>query len=216
MTVEMADFLVNTFFLIICLLIYCIYKIIEYKKSATLRELIAWCVTINDNIYRCNLRLRDYILKAQNHLQIPEEYRIKGEEWDYVNIIIEKYQRDLTEAYFSGRALIIKSKYVISGETYFIFSLSNYLEDHQCDSKFLTFDMHKEKLSYKSYGSWGAPLYDAEYSLTDFAYVYHKLFYISLLYCQNSKVINPKGTEYWPCPNVKEILDRKTIKMGRY
>ena len=109
----------------------------------------------------------------------------------------------------------MKSKYVISGEEYFMFSISNYLEEHQCDYQFSSHDMHKETISFKSYGSWGGPLYDAEYALTDFAIVYHKLYYISLLYCQSNDVINPKKKEYSVCAAVKEILDKKTIQMSR-
>lgn len=212
----MGEFIFNVFFILIVVLIYCFYKLIEFKKSADLRKLIAWCVTSNDDIYRCNLRLRDYVHNAQNDLKIPPEYRIKGEEWDFVNQILQKYQTDLKEDYFCGRALILKSKYVIHGEDYFMFSLSNFLGDHQCDYEFLSYDMHKETLSFNHYGTWGAPLYDAEYLLSDFAFVYHKLFYISLLYCQNSKAINPKGAEYWSCTSVKDIIEKRTIKMGRH
>lgn len=205
---------VRYLFLLIIALICCVCKLIEFYKLNCFRELVAWCVTKNNNVYRCNLRLRDYIHNAQNDLQIPKEYKIQGEEWDFVDQILKKYQEDLKEDYFCGRALMLKkSKYVIHGLDYFMFSVANYLDDHQCDYKFLSYDMHKETISYNHYGNWGGPLYDAEYLLTDFALIYHKLYYITLVYCQNCRAINSKGTEYQECSNVKEILDRKTLQV---
>lgn len=206
----------NLFTLSILALIYCIYQIVQYRKNTNFRELVAWCVTKDNSLYRCNLRLRDYIHNAQNRLRIPDEYRIQSDEWNIVNEILCQYQSDLKEDYFCGKAYIIKSKYVIPGETYFMFSLSNYLDDHQCDREFLSYDMHKETLSYKSCGSWGSPLYDAKYRISDFSNIYHKLFYISLLYCQEDEIINPKHVEYWKCSNVKNILDSKEIQIGRH
>lgn len=60
-------------------------------------------------------------------------------------------------------------KYLMPDKTYFMYLLQGYCEEHQCDYKLLGYDMHKETISHKSYGSWGGPLYDATYSLTDFA-----------------------------------------------
>lgn len=186
----------------------------KYSQEQQLRDLIAWSVSA-DNHSRCNLSLSEYIGNAQIKLSLPQECRISGSvEMDYMKEILTEYQKDLSQSYFKGRLRLIKSKYVVRGETYFMFALYAFLSDHQCDYQFLGHDMHQETVSYKRYGDWGGPLFDATYSLTDFAVVYHKMHYITYMYCRGNDILRDFVPE-WNEKNLKEILDTKQIQISR-
>ena len=167
--------------------------------------------------YSHSLPLYSYIANAQIKLNIPSEYKIGGtNEWDIVKNILTEFQKELIQDYFNSNLKIVKSKYVIPGEHYFMFALTSFLEDHQCDYDFQGNNMRKEQLSYKRYGDWGGPCYDATYSLTDFALVYHKLYYITYLFCKRSEIFNPKGVAFQNSESIKSILDTKQIQISRY
>ena len=133
-----------------------------------------------------------------------------------VKDILSEFQKELIQDYFSNKLKIVKSKYDIPGEHYFMFALTSFLEDHQCDYDFQGNPMHKDTLSYKRYGDWGGPCYDATYSLTDFALVYHKLYYVAYLFCKSSEIFNPKGVAFRNSESIRSILDAKQIQMSRY
>lgn len=207
--------------IIICILIlivvYAFYKLYKYSQERILKDLVAWCVTTNSDEYRCNLRLRDYIHNAQNKAQLPPEYRISNDnEWLLTTEILDAFQKDLTQNFFCGRLYTIKSKYVIPGEHYFMFSLCDFLQQHQCEYEFLGHPMHIDRISYKEYGRWGGVHFDATYSLSEFAIVFHKLYYITYLFCKTSKIINPKANRYQDDKVIKEILDAQQIELSRY
>ena len=195
---------------------YIIKKSIENSREKKLKAIVAWCATDNSNTFRYNLHLWEYILNAQIKLNLLPEYRISTDkEWNLAKDIIKGFQRDITQKYFSNQLSIPTSKYVIAGETYFMYLLQGYCEEHQCDYGFLGYDMHKETISYKSYGSWGGLLYDATYSLTDFAMVLHKLYYISYMHCKKSSPLNPNG-EYWSGEHsIEEIIDSRRLSVSR-
>lgn len=203
--------------ILLCILVYVIIKKgMESAKEKKLKEVVAWCATDNSNTFRCNLHLWEYISKAQIKLNLLQEYRIStDEEWNLAKEIIKGFQKDITQKFFSNQLSIPASKYVISEETYFMYLLQRYLEQHQCDYDFLGYDMHKETISHKSYGSWGGPLYDATYALTDFAVVLQKLYYISYMHCKKSSTINPKG-EYWSNErSIEDIIDSRRLSVSR-
>lgn len=200
----------------IFIIIYAFVKLKEHSKERELYYLVAWCVTIDSCEHRCNLRLTDYIHKAQIQEDIPQKYRITGDEWDVVNEIVGQFQKVLVQNYFNGRLSAPKSKYVIPGEHYFMFKLALFLEKHQCDYEFLDHNMHKDTLDYRRYGDWGGPLYDATYSLTEFAITYHKLYYIACEFCRSSKIFNLNGDSFQSNDSIKEILDSKQISVSRY
>lgn len=202
---------------LVCILVYVIIKKgTDNAREKKLKEVVAWCATDNSNIFRCNLHLWEYISKAQIKLNLLPEYRIStDEEWIFSKDIIKGFQKDVTQKYFSNQLSIPTSKYVISEETYFMYLLQTYLKQHQCDYDFLGYDMHKETISHKSYGSWGGPLYDATYALTDFAVVLHKLYYISYMHCKNSSPLNPNG-EYWSNEHsIEDIIDSRQLSVSR-
>lgn len=183
----------------------------ELQKVKSLRKLVAWCVTGGDGI-----ALWEEISNAQNKLKIKKKYCLFGdEEWEYVREILDEYKKDLMLSYFRGHLIVIKSKYVLSGENYFMASLYTFLSDHQCDYKFLEHDMHKEIISYKSYGESFSAGFDATYALTEFAMVFHKMHYITYMYCKGNEILKAFVPE-WNEKNLKEILDTKQIQLSRF
>ena len=212
----MEELLAPIIFILVFVFIFLFLKLREFYRDRSLRYLVGWSVS-TDNHIRCNISLSAYILNAQIKLSLPQEHRISGSvETDYMKEILAEYQRDLSQSYFKGHLKVIKSKYAVSGEHYFMYTLQRFLEGHQCDYEFLGHDMRKKRLEYKRYGDWGGPLYDSTYSLTDFAIVYHKLYYIAYLFCKNSKITNPNGDTYQDDEFLKEILDTQQIQISRF
>lgn len=206
----MEVLLVPIIFILVFVFIFLFLKLKEFYRDRSLRDLVAWSVTGGDGI-----PLWREISNAQIKLKLSKEYCIAGDnEWAIAKEIIDEYKKDLMQSYFKGNAYVIKSKYAIRGETYFMFALYAFLSDHQCDYKFLEQDMHKERLEYKRYGDWGGPLYDATYALTDFAVVFHKMHYITYMYCRGNDILKGFVPE-WSEKNLKGILDTKQIQISR-
>ena len=206
--------------ILIIITIIAITKWHDYSQERKLKELVSWCL-IKEKPYELLMHAHDlplwaYISNAQINLQVSQKYRIEGdEEWGFVKEILEEYQKDLTRSYFKGHLRMIKSKYAIDGDVYFMLTLQSFLNDHQCEYKFLDHDMHAETVSYKRYGDWGGPCFDATYSLTDFAVTYHKLYYTTYLFCKNSKITNPSGESFQNERFIKDILDAQQIQLSR-
>ena len=204
----MESFLAMLLCIFIFVAIIAFRKWHEYLMAQKLRDLVSWIVHAHD------LPLWSYISNAQITLQLTQEYRITGDDgWEFAKKILEEYQKDLTQSYFRGHLRIPKSKYVISGEAYFMLTLYAFLSDHQCDDKFLNHEMHKERVSYKSYGSTFSAGFDATYALTDFAIVLHKMHYITYMYCRGNEILKPFVSE-WNEKNLREILDTNQIQLS--
>lgn len=206
-----------SFFILLTIIAFSKWR--EYSREKKLRNLVSWsalgdyCPALGRYSYVQELLFS--VLNTQN--AVDKKYRITEEtERQYIIEIIETYQQDLMRLYFKGYLKLIKSKYSVNGEDYFLIALCSFLKDHQCDDKFLGHNMHKERTSYKEFGSWGGTLFDATYILTDFAIVYHKLYYITYMFCKNSKISNPDGYRYNNDRHIKEILDTKQLKVSRY
>lgn len=206
----MEELLAPIIFILVFVFIFLFSKLREFYRDKSLRELVAWSVTGGGGI-----PLWSKVSNAQIKHKLSKEYCIAGdEEWDYAKEIIDEYRKDLTQSYFKGHLKVIKSKYVVQGEEYFMFARYAFLSDHQCDYKFLGHDMHIDTVSFNRYGNWGGPLYDATYSLTDFAVVFHKMHYITYMYCRGSEILKP-FVPAWNEENLKEILDTKQIQISR-
>lgn len=192
----------------------------EYSQERKLRDLVSWSA-LGDYcpVFGSHSFVREPIiavLNAQYNDSVDHKYRIIEEsEKQFLGEIIEEYQKDIMRSYFKGHMKLIKSKYVVNGEDYFLISLCGFLKEHQCDEKFLGHDMRKERLEYKRYGDWGGPCYDATYAITDFAVVFNKLYYITYLHCKNSKIANPSGNDFYNDKFIKEILDTRQIQISR-
>lgn len=211
----MTEIIIVGVLLIIGLSFLCFKKAKELSNHVELKKLIAWCVTTNSTTCRCNLALHEYVSNAQVELNILPEYCIIGGEWKTVNILIESFQKETTQRYFCNALCLPKSKYVIDGETFFMYLLQEYLGKHQCDDSFLGYDMHKETISRKNYGSWGGQIYDATYALTDFAVVFYKLYYIAYLSCKRNKKLNPSENYYNNEHAIEDIIDSRRISISQ-
>ena len=167
------------------------------------------------NTYNSKLSLIDYIYRAENNLQIPKCYCLSSEtEIAIVVLILKEYQRFITQKYFNNYLTPPKFK-KISGEQYFMYKLCLMLDDHECDSHYLGHDMYAKRISYTEYGTWGQVNYDATYSLSNFGLVYHKLHYITYMFCMNDAVLNESG-DFSGAEFIKKIIDSKQISISKY
>lgn len=192
----------------------------ELSQERKLRDLVSWsaigdyCPAIGRNSYDGELLIT--VLNAQYNEAIDKKHRIAEEtEKQYVREIIEAYQKDIMRSYFKGQLKIIKSKYALFGKDYFMMMLYAFLSAHQCDYKFLGYDMHKERVSYKSYGDSFSSGFEATYSLSEFAEVFHKMHYITYMYCRKNDKLQAFVPE-WNEKNLKDILDTHQIQVSRY
>ena len=186
--------------------IFAFMAIIAFKKwheasqERKLRNLVSWSA-IGDH---CPVSgsygyMRDLITAVQNAQyedSIDKKYRIADEtEKQYMIEIVEAYQIDIMRSYFKGQLKLIKSKYVVEGNDYFMFMLYVFLSVHQCDTNLIGHEMY----SYSTY------------TLTDFAVVYHKMHYITYMYCRENDILKGLVPE-WNEKNLKKILDTRQIK----
>lgn len=193
-----------------------IQRSVKLSRETNQKEWVAWCVTKNSQTFRCALSLSDYIKNAQISAHVQDVYRIHSEEeWDMVKAILDGFKAKLTEDYFSDLIPYKSSKYVIPGEHFFMFRLFCYLADHQCESNISGHDMHNRTISHKSYGSYGGPLYDATYELSDFGVVFHKLYYISYLFCKRSPFFNGEIAGWLTDKTFADILDSGQLSVYR-
>ena len=153
----------------------------KYSQEQQLRELISWSA-IGD--YSPVMGRYSYVsepvftvFNAQYNEAIDQKYRIAEEDRKYVIEIIEEYQKDIMRSYFMGQRIVIKGKYEVQKETYFMFALYAFLCDHQ-----------------------------SEYSTRDSAVVFHKMHYITYMYCKSSNILRDHVPN-WNERNLKEILD---------
>lgn len=130
-------------------------------------------------------------------------------------MILSSFQKQLTQEYFLNILRLPKTKYEIDGKTYFMGTLLNYLQEHQCDSVFIGNNMHEKRIEYKEYGTWGKKLYDATYIITDFSVILHKLYYITYIFCKNSKIFNPNGNLFYNEHAIENIIDSGQISISQ-
>ena len=185
----------------------------DLSQERKLRNLVAWSVAQEKPnellVYAHDLPLWAYLKNAQiKHLS--QEHCISGDnEWKFAKEILAEYQKDLTQNYFKGYLKLMKSKYVMRGEEYFMFRLYVFLSNHECDYEFLGYNMHKEMVERN--GNCGEP-HNATYSLTEFAIVLHKMHYITYMYCRENDILRDFIPE-WNEKIIKEILDTKLIQI---
>lgn len=201
-------------------LIFVISELRKYYQEKKLRELVSWsvigdyCPTLGR--YSYNSELLFVIVNAQYEYGIKKKYCIaeKTEE-EYMREIIEEFQREMARSYFKGEHKTVKSKYVIWGKHYFMYSLQSFLSKHQCDDKFLGYDMREERISCEEYSCDG---YKSTYTLTDFAVVYHKMYYISHVFCKNCKPLieSNLALPFDNEKNIAKILNTKQIELSTY
>lgn len=196
--------------IIILLVLLTIYLIDKNSLQKALKDRVAWCVTADDNEKRYGLTLLEYL----NNVKAELKYKIVDEEETSISeYILKQYQSELLQSYFNEQIKQsrkeIEPKYHSQGQGYFFITLSDFLSKHECESRFYDKEMYNTK-SYKSYGTWGVPLFDATYELTDFAVVYHKMYYLAQLFCESHGLSSHSETE-----RIKNCLESKEIKVSR-
>lgn len=186
---------------------FMILKLIDYSKAADKYNAVKWIVTDSD--------VPLFIKRTAKELNIPENYRINtNEEEKLFKEILSQYKEYILQCYFHNNLPLPNKKHIPDGQTYYMYSLCCFLHEHQCDSVFCGYNMHTKTLEYKNFGSWGKPLYDAKYSTSDFAVVFHKVYYLSYLYCKNDNFLNPNGDLYFDEKSIETIIDSGTISIS--
>lgn len=174
----------------------------DLAQERKLRKLVAWSVTgdycpVLGN-YSYSRELWYKVANAQANLNIPKEYCINETEKVFCLQILSEYQIELARKYFLGNLCLIKSKYAVYGDEYFMMKLHDFLSSHSDDYKFLGYEMHNPCTPYSS-----------------FEIAYHKLFYITYMYCKGSLIANPDESQSWlnwEEKYIREFLDSTQIQ----
>lgn len=209
------------------------YNVYQYSIEKTLRCRVSWCVTDDSHIYRCNMSLLDWLCQIQQYgtlrfdidysfpkikylSPIDKKYWIcEDNERDIARKILKVYQKELSQKYFSNQLTNVRYLRNLTDEEYFLVTLAGFLRKYECEKTFNGEEMYSTK-SYDGYGSWGTPLFDAVYELTDFAVVYHKMYYIAQSYCWvlDGKPISQTGIAYHELEHMKKVLDTREIEVS--
>lgn len=208
------EIIVSIMIILVLIIIFLFKKLHVNSLQNDLYKHVAWCVSNDSKVFRCGMSLQDYLYNSQNKINLPLQYQIvEKNEWEFVNDILQQFRNELTENYFYGKLKIIHNKYVVPDKLYFMCALNEFLEKHECETTFMTNDMYK-LVTRKNYGTWGGPLYDATYTLTDFAIIYHKLYLISYSYCKKSEILNLENECFNNDDYIRDIIDNKQIKIS--
>lgn len=180
----------GAFIAILLIIILCMAeKLYMYSKTKDIQEAVAWCVSKRDHTIKTRLRIRDCFEREQIEKNIQADLQIVEEkEWDYARDIIHEFQSDLIDDFFDGTLKEIRKAHsnrfqnymYLSYHTecidYFMFYLSTFLQHHENDLDFRGNSMY-EKSTYKD------KRFGTEYILTEYAIVYHKMYYIAYNHC---------------------------------
>ena len=105
----------------------------------------------------------------------------------------------------------------LSGEGYFVFTFTAFLGKYECQKMFNGNKMYTTK-TYESHGMWGGSLFDAIYELTDYAVVYHKLYYFAQLQWLEyfGDPTNHDTVAYKSLQNTKKVIDTRQIEVSNW
>ena len=189
----------------------------SYFRHQKIFNNVKWCITNHKNAFsaedrRCELKLRNTILRLQDELAINKEYRIIDAELNFVIDIIHGYQDDLVQKYFNGYAF---SYLNLSEEEYYIATFNDFLQKHECERTFNGNEMYTTK-DYQSYGIYGTPSFTAKFVLTDYAVTYHKLCYITQLKCikLHGKPISNNSIANLSLESFRKAIDTREIEVS--
>lgn len=190
-------------------IVFLSYNFYGYYKKNQLFKKVKWCVCDSFSIEQ---KLRDYILITQQKLSLDTNYRITRDEFSIIGDILKSYQQDLIQKYFAETLPNDKHDNV----AFFILTLGDYLEKHQCDTTFNGNEMYIVK-NRKTYDTWGVTSFSATYFLTDYAVTYNKLRYITQLYFL--KLFNIVGEEKLGVISAnatKEAIDSGELQVNNF
>ena len=201
--------------ILILLIIVMVNDLIKGYKRKKLFELVSWSV-IGDydpvlNRYSYTNDIMFEIQRAQNGDRIDSRYKItEHSEIELVREIVKEFQKHIARLYFRDKLLLIKSKYVVTPTDYFMVSLFAFLSDNSYEHNFLGHDMFGERVEYQEFKDGSG--YSATDTLSDYGFLYYKLFNVTYVYCQKSEVL--KGTVApWAGERIKEALETRQIKI---
>ncbi len=156
--------------------------------------------------------LNDYVLPAQNRLQIPQQYCIiSKEEQNWAQMIIEGLKDEIEKDFLVGQVNlpVTKKKGMFTkynhNEWRLMCMLCDYLPCHQADYEFLGNRIINENLGKKNYLT--------QYSLTDQGVTLQKLFYITYIYCKKCDEINPSGKLYRNESRIATAIDSRIVSV---
>ena len=217
----MVDIISAFIFLFICILIWAFTTWRKLNNMKSLKECVAWSVCESDDI-RWNIPLWAHIKNAQIRCNVPDKYCISWEdEKEYVDDIINVFQKDLIDSFFCGTITYKKineltlSKATAKYTDFFLFRLFCFLSNHHCNSRILGHDVYSKQISYKNHGMWGGPLYDAVYEFSDFGRTVQKLYYVTYLACKASEIYKGDIAGWLTPEYFTEDLDSNQIHISR-
>ena len=197
--------------ILLLIAIFVIPKLVQNSRDQSLKEQVAWTTTTSRawDSPRA-LELWQYIHNIQNHYHVDTKYRISSnQEWELAKAIIEKCRSDLANDFSQNRVQSTKYTSSLTPEEYFVFSLSYFLSENKTKKELLGQKMYIE-VDRVSYSAWS---YDATYSITEFGMVFHKLRYITTLYCVDHPRIKAMIGFMDPADQ-KETLDSGIYKVS--
>lgn len=197
--------------IIVLILVFVVPKLIQNGRDQSLKEQVAWTTTTSNSWDSPRaLELWQYIHNIQNRYRVEDKYKISTkEEWDIAKSLIEKCRSELASDFLQNRVQSTKYTSALTPEEYFIFSLSYFLSENQTKKELLGHKMYIE-IDRVSYSAWS---YDATYSITEFGMVFHKLRYITSLYCLDHPRIKAMIGFMDPADQ-KKTLDSGVYKMS--
>lgn len=125
--------------------------------------------------------LFEYIEREQRNLCVENNYRIdfsNEKELDMVYEILETHKQNVIHSFVCNSLKKSKEIYKLNNIEHYMFILMKYLHKNKYNDKFNNNIMHEFLQEDDIYRT---------HKLTDFGVIYHKLYYISTLFCMNNE-----------------------------
>ena len=200
---------------LILILVFTIDKTIKYYRKKELFKLVSWSVIGDYNPVLGNYSYTSELMSAINNAQsgnkIDSKYKIAEDDIESVREIVQEFQTYMARLYFRDNLQLIKSKYVVSNTDYFMASLFVYLSNNSLEREFLGHDMFGERVEYKRFNDGSG--YSATDTLSDYGYLFYKLFHITCTYCQSSTALKGIVVAPWAEERIKKALETKQIEI---
>lgn len=153
-----------------------------------------------------------YIEREQHKLNIEKKYCIdfsNEEEKDFICKILESHKQSVIESFFYKLLTKDKKFFELDFLEYYMFSLQSFLKE-----KLLKSDNFNDIVLYNHLRADGCY---RTYNLTDYGFIYTKLYYITTFFCVNNEntkhlLNNPKRT----LNSIRENLQNGEIKLYTY
>lgn len=154
--------------------------------------------------------LFEYIENEQNNLNIEKDFCIdfsNEKEKDFVCKILEIHKQNVVESFFRDSLTKDKAFYQLKYLEYYMFSLRGFLENniHNEINDIRLLKYHQKDGSYTTY------------ELTDYGFIYQKLYYVATLFCVTNESIEPLFTSsQHTLKGIKQDLESREITFWTY